>query len=128
VLPARLQDDVAQLTKEAMPYYIQAMETPRFDDSPATVAMLWLRLAPPHLIEPLEKVVVCRWPLDAQLSWDWPYESWNDDDRPPDCCAVLYWAQSAMKSNTRRDCAFSYGLGGPAGWAPEADETQARSR
>jgi RNA polymerase sigma factor (sigma-70 family) len=107
--PAQLVDTMAIFTKAAMPEFIRALETEKLDDKSATIAELNVKL---QGYEPLEKLVICRWPDNSEMRWDWPFRAMND---PPnmdkDSCVVLYWAEKEMKPKEERLLGFTYGLG-----------------
>jgi RNA polymerase sigma factor (sigma-70 family) len=113
--PGRLLDAMEIFRGRAVPDFIRAIETDKLEDRMATVAELGLKL---RGYEPLEKLVVCRWPQNSEARWggsnepgDWNYEPMNADPQMKDSCVVLYWAQQSMKPQSERHLAFTYGLG-----------------
>jgi hypothetical protein len=121
VAEPRWQDGMEVFTAALMPDYVMALEKPYPYDSASINAVLAVRLA--RCFEPLEKLVLCRWPRKTPTAWDWPYQPPDEpEEELPDSCAVLYWAETAMPPGARRNLAFSYGLGRSGGWEPEALE------
>jgi hypothetical protein len=92
-----------------IPDFIRALETENLDDKNTTVAELNVRLAS---CEPLERLVICRWPDNSETRWDWPFRAMNDPPgREKDSCVAMYWADRAMKPREERTLGFTYGLG-----------------
>jgi RNA polymerase sigma factor (sigma-70 family) len=107
--PAHLVDTMAIFTKATMPDFIRALESEKLDDKNATVAELNVKL---RGYEPLEKLVICRWPDNSEMRWKWQYQAMNEPaNREKDSCVVLYWPQKEMKPNEERLLGFTYGLG-----------------
>src|SRR5262249_25430428 len=68
--------------------------------------------------EPIERMVICRWPQNSEARWgggngpgEWKYEPMDQNPNAKDSAGVLYWAQTNMKPNEHRDLASTYGLG-----------------
>src|SRR5262249_56217324 len=68
--------------------------------------------------EPIEKMVICRWPKNSEARWgggkgpgEWKYEPMDQNPNAKDSAVVLYWAQTNMKPDEHRNLAFTYGLG-----------------
>lgn len=98
--------------QKEIPAFVRAMERPDPRD-PGTVALLGLRLQG-H--EAPESALICRWPGNSEVRWDWPPRSINEPaDEKPDSCVALYWAYRRMEPGERRDVAFTYGLGTMSG-------------
>jgi len=100
-----------------IPDYIEALEYPNLTN-PGTIAHLGLKLQGIKIqrsdpeVEPLEKLVVCRWPGNSEKRWQWDYTAMNEPpDEKSDSCVVLYWKEQSMEPKTRRAMAFTYGLG-----------------
>jgi hypothetical protein len=102
--------------QKEIPDYIEAMERPNLTD-PGTIAHMGLKLQTIHFargdpdLEPLEKLVICRWPGNSEKRWDWEYKAMNDPPEKKDSCVVLYWEDQVMEPNAKRAMAFTYGLG-----------------
>jgi hypothetical protein len=109
---AQLVDTKIELAKDAVPGFLRGLESSRFEDGTAVVAEMGLRLKG---CEPLEKVVVCRWPQEwgaSEARWDWPYAAMNEPQgREKDSCVVLYWPRLVMKAGEKRLLGFTCGLG-----------------
>lgn len=89
-----------------IPDHVQAVENSSRD---AVVAELGLKLAGS---EPLDKLVLCRWPDHDEVRWDWEYTAMNDPPkRDKDSCAALFWPKMQMNPGDVRTMAFTYGLG-----------------
>src|SRR5208282_5810176 len=57
-------------------------------------------------------LVICRWPDNSEVRWDWAYTAMNEPPaKPKDSCAVLYWAERLMNPGEERRLGFTYGLG-----------------
>jgi RNA polymerase sigma factor (sigma-70 family) len=107
--PAHMVDTMEIFTRTSIPDFIRALETENLDDKKATNAELNLKLAG---YEPLERLVICRWPDNSEIRWDWVFQPMNEPaGREKDSCTVLYWADRAMKPNEERLMGFTYGLG-----------------
>lgn len=96
---------------DSIPDYVQALEYPSLED-PGTVAHLGLRgfRLPGVELEPVEKLVICRWPT-SNTKWQWDYKAMDD---PPgekkDSCVALYWPYKPLDAGKTHDMAFTYGL------------------
>lgn len=113
--PARFVDKLAILSQKQIPEYLQALETGDLKDKDATVAILCPKI---DGAEPMEKLVLCRWPQNSEVRWgggngpgDWNYQPMDANPYMKDSCVVMYWAQTNMKPGEQRTLAFSYGLG-----------------
>ncbi|HEV3203397.1 MAG TPA: hypothetical protein VGY77_03390 [Gemmataceae bacterium] len=100
-----------------IPDYIEALEYPNLTN-PGTIAHLGLKLQGIKIrrtdpdVEPLEKLVVCRWPGNSEKRWSWDYKAMNEPpDEKKDSCVVLYWEEQDMEPMARRALAFTYGVG-----------------
>jgi RNA polymerase sigma factor (sigma-70 family) len=104
-----------------IPDFIQALERPSLE-RPGTTATMMLRFPagfrlksdhPP--LDPIVRLVICRFPGDPNVRWDFTRDAfWDMNDPtkgPADSCVTLYWPEELMRANTRRAMAFSYGLG-----------------
>ena len=114
-IPARLEDKLATLNQGAMPDYLQMLENNDLSDQNAVLAVVGLKVKGG---EPLEKVVLCRWPQNSEARWggtngpaDWNYEPIDKNPNARDAAVVLYWAQANTKPDEHRDLMFTYGLG-----------------
>jgi hypothetical protein len=96
-----------------IPDYIQALERGDPDD-PGTIAHMGLkgfRLGD-AVLDPIEKLRICRWPGSETL-WDWEPKAIDDNadgGRAKDSCVALYWMPRQLNPKERRDAAFTYGL------------------
>jgi hypothetical protein len=107
----QLLDTMAVFEKEKVPPFLRALESADPNEKNATVAELGLKL---NGLEPLSKVVLCRWPKEqggSQAAWDWKYEAMNADAQNPDSCVVMYWDSMNVKGAEKRTLGFTYGLG-----------------
>jgi hypothetical protein len=97
--------------EKEVPDYVQAWE--RADlTNPGTIAHLGLKGfdIPDVTLEPIVKLVICRWP-SSEERWAWEYAPMNEPpDERGDSCVVLYWAERAMNPKEVRHMAFTYGL------------------
>jgi hypothetical protein len=105
-------DTMTVLPQKDVPSFVRALESDRLDDTRATVVEMGLKL---RGLEPMEKVVICRWPQEfgaSEARWGWPFQAMND---PPgsfkDSCVVLYWPKLNMNAGEKRVLGFTYGLG-----------------
>ena len=74
--------------------------------------------------EPIEKMLICRWPGNSKIRWEiQPYESMqpkaDDPNSKGDSCVVLYWGYLQMNPGETREFAFTYGLGSISSVASE---------
>ena len=109
--PAHFVDTREVFEGDRIPVFLRVLESNDLNDTGTvmTVAEMGLRL---RGIEPMERVVICRWQPATAARWDWPFRAMND---PPgakkDSCVVLYWARRAMQPGEKRTLAYTYGLG-----------------
>jgi hypothetical protein len=102
--------------QKEIPDYIEALEHPD-PANPGTIAHMGLKLPSVRVQpkdpdpEPLEKLVICRWPDTSEKRWDWEYKPMNEPPEKKDSCVVLYWEDGPMEPGARRAMAFTYGLG-----------------
>jgi len=111
--PARFVDKLAVLGQKQVPEYLQALETGDLKDQDATVAILCPNVGKS---EPMEKLVLCRWPQNSEIRWgndngNWKFEPMDANPHQKDSCVVMYWAQTNMNPGEQRTMAFTYGLG-----------------
>jgi hypothetical protein len=113
--PAHLVDTMEVFPQKDIPDFIQALENGKLDDPNATLAVLGLKI---RNAEPIEKMVICRWPQNSEARWggnggpgDWVYEPMDKNPNAKDSCVCLYWQQVTMKPGETRNLAFTYGLG-----------------
>lgn len=107
--PSHMVDSMELFQGPNIPDFIRALETENLDDKNATVAELNVRLAG---CEPLERLVICRWPDNSETRWDWPFQAMNEPaNREKDSCVAMFWADRAMKPREERTLGFTYGLG-----------------
>ena len=113
--PARLVDKMEIFPQKDIPDFIQALETGDLNDQNATLAVVGLKIKGN---EPIEKMVLCRWPQNSEARWggtngpaDWAYEPMDKNPNAKDSAVILYWALANMKPDEHRDLAFTYGLG-----------------
>jgi hypothetical protein len=111
--PARFVDKMEVFPD--IPDFVQALESADLNDSNAALALVGLKVKG---MEPLEKLVICRWPQNSEARWgggngpgDWAYEPMDKNPNIKDSCVVLYWTQANMRPDEHRDLAFTYGLG-----------------
>src|SRR5262249_30546729 len=99
-----------------IPDFVQALENgQQLADENNTLAVVGLKIKG---AEPIEKMVICRWPQNSEARWggtgapgDWAYEPMDKNPNAKDSCIVLYWQQTNMKPDEHRNLAFTYGLG-----------------
>ena len=111
---ARLVDKMEVIDAKDVPDFVQTVgDDPK--DAKATVAVVGLKLKD---FEPLDKVVMCRWPQNSEARWgsgknagDFAYEAIDKNPKAKDSCILLYWSTSKMEPDAKRELAFSYGLG-----------------
>lgn len=113
--PARLVDKMEVIAQKDIPDFVQALESADLNDQSAALAMFGLKIKG---VEPLDKLVICRWPKNAEARWgggsgpgEWQYEPMDKNPKIKDSCVVLYWAVTKMNPDEHRDLAFTYGLG-----------------
>jgi hypothetical protein len=106
-----------------VPDFLEALEKPALND-PGTVAHMEFRLPAVRVLpsdpepEPLQRLVVCRWPGNSEKRWEWDFAAMSEAPEPGvDSCVVLYWPDRVMAQLERRALAFSYGLGRLSGGA-----------
>jgi hypothetical protein len=113
-----LVDTTAVFTKSQVPIFIRGIEN--VDDlggANMTITEMGLKL---RGFEPIDKVVICRWP-GKSAGWEWEPSSIKADPECPDSCVALYWNRMLMNPAEKRLCGFTYGLGRIAGpqWEDE---------
>jgi hypothetical protein len=101
-----LLDTLRVFPQKEIPDYIQALEQPDLK-SPGTVAHLGLKVPD---AEPVQRLVIARWPQNTEVRWDWPLEAMNADAKKKDSSVALYWATEKMEPGEKRQMAFTYGL------------------
>ncbi len=113
--PAHLVDKMEVFPQKDIPDFVQALESGRLDDPNATLAVVGLKI---KNCEPMEKMVICRWPQNSEARWggtgapgDWVYEPMDKNPNAKDSCICMYWQQVTMKPGEHRTLAFTYGLG-----------------
>jgi hypothetical protein len=109
-----------QFGQNEIPDYIEALENSDLKN-PGTVANMSLKLRGIKIQpddpepEPLESLLICRWPGTSEKKWSWEPRPMNDKSESPDAvndsCVVLYWAEDMMAPGAKRAMAFTYGLG-----------------
>jgi hypothetical protein len=111
--PAKWVDKM-EVTR-TIPQFIHALESADLSDKTNTVALFGLKVKGS---EPIEKLVICRWPQNSEARWgggngpgQWKYEPMDLNPNAKDSCVVLYWAQTKIKPGETRELAFTYGLG-----------------
>ena len=60
--------------------------------------------------EPIESMIICRWPDNSEARWEFPIVDMNDPPEKKDSCVVLYWMDRPMGPGEKREMAFTYGL------------------
>jgi hypothetical protein len=112
---AHLVDKMETFPQKDIPDFVQALETGNLEDKDATVAVVGLKIKG---AEPIEKMVICRWPQNSEARWggtgapgDWVYEPMDKNPNAKDSAVILYWQQTNMKPDEKRNLAFTYGLG-----------------
>jgi hypothetical protein len=95
--------------EKQIPDYVEAMENSNPQD-PGTVARLGLKglKLPGVELEPIHRMIICRWPGSTVL---WEPSAQEKQAMGDDSCVFLYWAERPMAPRERRDMAFTYGLG-----------------
>jgi hypothetical protein len=108
--PAYLMDTMEVFDGPRVPEFLRAMESADLGDKNATIAEMGLKL---RGCEPLERVVICRWPdVPGEARWEWKYQAINDPpDKEKDSCVALYWGRKVMSSGDVRSLGYTYGLG-----------------
>jgi hypothetical protein len=102
--------------QKEIPDYIQALERPSLKD-PGTVAQIGLKLPGFRLRaddpdpDPMESLLICRWPGNSEELWDWTPKPMNDPPDKKDSCVTMYWATERMSPHGKRSMVFTYGLG-----------------
>jgi hypothetical protein len=104
-------DTMRRFTQKEIPDFVQALERPDLQN-PGTVAHLGLKglQIPGMELEPIESMVIARWPGNSEIRWDWPPTAMNEPPTNKDSCVTLYWAERMMPPGEKRDLAFTYGL------------------
>ena len=105
---AKLVDGMEIFEKGGIPDFVRALETDNLEDTNATVAELNLKL---QGYEPLSRLVICRWPDNSEIRWDWTYRPVDDVKDNKDSCVAMYWADRPMRAGEERLLGFTYGLG-----------------
>jgi hypothetical protein len=134
--PSPAEPKPATVTKMAVleggkiPEYIRAIENmDRLGAADNTVAEMGLKLKG---LEPIRKLVICRWPQwngGSEARWEWPYLPMDlPAGAEPDSCVVVYWSTSKMAPQQKRACGFSYGLGRIANGETEGEGRSATLR
>ena len=73
-----LLDTKGEFDKGKVPAFVQALESSDLADKEATVAHLGLKIKG---AEPLDKLVICRWPQEfgaGEADWSWPLQAINE--------------------------------------------------
>jgi hypothetical protein len=109
VIPGQpgLLETVRHFPQKEIPDFIQALERSDLRD-PGTIAQMGLKLSG---VEPIESLLICRWPDNSERRWSWPPAAMNDPPERKDSCVTLYWAEQEMAPQSKRQMAFTYGLG-----------------
>ena len=116
VIPGQpgLLDTKMQFDQKDIPDFIQALEYPDLQN-PGTVAQMGLKLQKNNLdevpFEPIESLLICRWPKTGEIRWVWNPEPLNYPPNNKDSCVALYWLYRQMAPQEKREMAFTYGLG-----------------
>lgn len=96
-------DSLKIIRRAQMPANVQAI-----DEQTRTAVTIGLQ---PPGCEPLEQLVICRWPGNSDIRWDWPFEPIDEPQRRvKDSCLVLYWQQVRMQPGARREMGMTFGL------------------
>ncbi|MBY0526689.1 MAG: hypothetical protein K2R98_25050 [Gemmataceae bacterium] len=107
-----LVDGKIVLEKERIPQFMRVLENGNPDDRNATVAEMGLKLKG---FEPINKLVVCRWPQEwggSEARWDWPATAMNQPpEKEKDSCVALYWSTITMNPGEKRTMGYCFGLG-----------------
>jgi RNA polymerase sigma factor (sigma-70 family) len=107
--PAYLMETLEVFDGTRVPEFIRALESSNLSDKNATVAEMGLKL---RGCEPLDRVVICRWPEGGEARWEWAYQAMNDPpDKEKDSCVALYWGRKLMRGGDLRTLGYTYGLG-----------------
>jgi hypothetical protein len=115
VIPGQpgLLQKMRRFSYKEIPDYVQALEHEDLAN-PGTVAHLGLKgLRIPDAgvaLETPESMVICRYPGNPEVKWDWELEPIDQDPNRKDSCVALYWTVQTMNPRERREMAFSYGL------------------
>jgi len=103
-------DDKKEFKSDEIPPYLEAVENPDDPQDPGTIARLGLKdlHLPGVELEPLDEVMVTRFPGNFNQRWNVPLESMKEGK--PDSAVILYWPIKEMEPNDVRNMAFTYGL------------------
>jgi hypothetical protein len=106
----------ADYNEKEVPDWVQAWERPDPKD-PGTVVHLGLKHIeiPGSELDPVNELVICRWPQNSDIRWRWDYEPMNKVANKGDSCVVIYWAENPMHPGETREMGFTYGLNTAAG-------------
>jgi hypothetical protein len=108
----RLVRDLEIFEAKDMPDWVQALETENLEDRNSAFGVLGLKMPSFRPAESASKLVLCRWPGDSRIGWDWDFQPADQpEERPPDSCAVIYFAESKLSPGEKREPGFTYGLG-----------------
>jgi hypothetical protein len=106
-------DTQRDFSQKEIPDYIEAIENPDDPKDRGTVARMGLKITLPKVqLDAIERMLICRWPNDSDVKWEWEPTAMNEPpDKPKDSCVALYWAYRNMDPKETRRMAFTYGLG-----------------
>jgi hypothetical protein len=106
-------DTMRDFSQKEIPDYIEAIENPDDPKDRGTVARMGLKISLPSVkLDPIERMLICRWPNDSDVKWKVEPTPMNEPpDKPKDSCVVLYWPYRNMDQKETRRMAFTYGLG-----------------
>ena len=115
VIPGQpgLLQTMRRFSQKEIPDYVQALE---HDDlaNPGTVAHVGLKgVRLPNADEApekLESLLICRYPGNSEMKWDWEPEPIDKDPGRKDSCVALYWTYMMMNPGETREMGFTYGL------------------
>jgi hypothetical protein len=119
VIPGQkgLLTDLRQFGEKEIPDYVEAIEVPDLD-KPGTVAHIGLKgiSIPKVELEPVHEMLICRWP-GSETRWRpekrdiRSIEGEKEQGEVGDSCVFIYWSTLPMPPGTKRNMAFTYGLG-----------------
>jgi hypothetical protein len=115
VIPGQpgLLQTMRRFSQKEIPDYVQALEQDNLAN-PGTVAHVGLKgIRLPNSDESPERpegLLICRYPGNSEIKWDWEPEPIDKAPNRKDSCVALYWTYMLMNPGETREMAFTYGL------------------